>query len=178
MQLQRIAALLAVLASSAFAQRPLQLAVGGQKTLSLPGIQRVALGDPSVADVKTLGNSELLVIGVSAGHTTLLVWKTGASKPENFALTVSGPGSTAAPATPLPMDTTPAPTFSPTLKVGEQTTRATVNLQRVAIGDPAIADIHTADASLTIAALAPGKTNVLLWFSDGHREQWLVTVVK
>lgn len=178
MQVQRIAALLAVFATTAFAQRPLQLAVGAQKTLSLPGLQRVALGDPSVADVKTLGNSELLVIGVSAGHTTLLVWKTGASKPESFEVTVKGPGTTAAPSAPLPMDTTPPPSFSPTLKVGDLTTRATLNLQRVAIGDPTIADLRTTDGALTLVALAPGKTTVLLWFGDGHREQWLLTVVK
>ncbi|MDP1828053.1 MAG: pilus assembly protein N-terminal domain-containing protein [Archangium sp.] len=178
MQLQRIAALLAVLATTAFAQNPLHLAVGAQKTLRLLGIQRVALGDPSVADVQALGNSELIVIGVSAGRTRLLVWKAGASTPETFEVTVSGPGSAAAPPPPLPMETTPVPSFSATLKVGEQTTRSTINLQRIAIGDPAIADLRTTDATLTIAALAPGKTNVLLWFADGHREQWLVTVVK
>jgi hypothetical protein len=55
----------------------------------------------SVADVMTLGNNELLVVGVAAGHTTLLVWRGGAATPERFQITISGPGSVAAPAPPL-----------------------------------------------------------------------------
>lgn len=58
----------------------LALGVGTQKVLTLPGIQRVAVGDPSVADVKTIGNNQLLIIGSSEGKTTLLVWKTGGQR--------------------------------------------------------------------------------------------------
>ena len=101
----------------------------------------------------------------------------GTTSPERFEVTVSGPGSVAKP--PLPgVETTPAPTFSPTLKLGERTTRAAVKLQRLAIGDPGIADLSTANDTVTVAGLSAGQTNVLLWFDDGHREQWLVTVVK
>jgi Flp pilus assembly secretin CpaC len=179
MQLHRTAALLAVLATAAFAQgRPIALVVSTQKTLSIHGIQRVALGDPAIADVKTLGHDELLLVGISAGRTTLLVWKTGSSQPERFEVTVSGPGTVAAPAPPLPADTTPAPTFSPTLKVGGKALRVTPNLQRVAIGDPSIADLSTGHGAVTVLGLSAGTTSVLLWFDDGHREQWLVTVVK
>jgi Flp pilus assembly secretin CpaC len=178
MQMPRIAALLAVLATSAFAQQPLNLGVGTQKTLHFPGIQRVALGDDVIADVKTLGNSELLVIGLKAGHTTLQVWRTGQTTPERFNITISGPGTAAAPGPNVAADTTPPPSFSPTLKVGEKTMKPVANLQRVAIGDPAIADLTTGAGSLTLEGLTKGQTNVLLWFADGHREQWLVTVVK
>jgi Flp pilus assembly secretin CpaC len=178
MQLQRIAALLVVCATAAFAQKPLQLAVGGQKSLTLPGIQRVAVGDPAIADIKTIGHSELLVIGASAGHTTLLVWKRGAQTPEKFDITVSGPGHLAAPAPALAEDTTPAASYSPVLKTGEKATRSTPKLVRVAVGDPDVADITTGTGTLTLTGARVGQTTVLLWFEDGHRETWAVSVVK
>ncbi len=54
----------------------LSLGVGTQKVITIPGgISRIAVGDPSVADVKTIGNSQILIIGSGAGKTTLLVWK-------------------------------------------------------------------------------------------------------
>ena len=38
------------------------------------GLQRVAVGDPEIADLKVLGEDAFLLIGVSAGRTTLMVW--------------------------------------------------------------------------------------------------------
>ncbi len=179
MQTPRIAALFVVLATSSLAQQPLTLAVGAQKSLTIPGMQRVALGDDAIADVKTLGHGELLVIGLAAGHTTLLVWKTGTPAPVRFDLTVTGPGLAPSAAAPTaPQDITPPPSFSPSLQVGQRTTRTALNLQRVAIGDPDIADLRVAGTALTLEGRHPGTTTVLLWFTDGHREQWVVTVVK
>ncbi|MDP1828052.1 MAG: protein kinase [Archangium sp.] len=52
----------------------IELAVGKMHTLETKCLARVAVGDPHIADVKTLGDGELLVVGASAGETTLLVW--------------------------------------------------------------------------------------------------------
>lgn len=52
----------------------IELAVGKMHTLEMGCLTRVAVGDPHIADVKTLGDGELLVIGTSAGETTLLLW--------------------------------------------------------------------------------------------------------
>lgn len=73
----RGAALLVLVALPALAQEGgnISLGVGTQKVLNVPGIQRVAVGDAAVADVKTLSNGQLLIIGASEGKTTLLVWK-------------------------------------------------------------------------------------------------------
>src|SRR5437763_1723303 len=62
---------------SAFAQEggTIALGVGTQKVITVPGIQRVAIGDSAIADVKTIGNNQLLVIGQGEGKTTLLIWK-------------------------------------------------------------------------------------------------------
>jgi len=80
------AALVALLAwvagGSALAQEgsTVSLGVGSQKVLTIPGLSRVALGDPSIAEVKTLGSGQLLITGQSEGKTTLLVWKTSGQR--------------------------------------------------------------------------------------------------
>ena len=52
----------------------IDLGLGKMFTLELKCLQRVAVGDPEIADVKTLGDGELLVIGAGIGDTTLLAW--------------------------------------------------------------------------------------------------------
>lgn len=76
-RLGAVGVLALVLALPAFAQEGgnIALGVGSQKVITVPGIQRVAIGDPGVADVKTIGNNQLLIIGSAEGKTTLLIWK-------------------------------------------------------------------------------------------------------
>lgn len=50
-----------------------ELELGEQKTIIVPGIQRVAVSG-SVVDVKTIGNNELLLIGSILGKSTALIW--------------------------------------------------------------------------------------------------------
>lgn len=71
-----------VLGATALAQEGgnIALGVGTQKVITVPGIQRVAVGDAAVADVKTIGNNQLLIIGASEGKTTLLIWKTSGQR--------------------------------------------------------------------------------------------------
>ena len=52
----------------------IDLGLGKMVTLELKCLTRVAIGDPNVADVKTLGNGELLLVASSIGDTTLLAW--------------------------------------------------------------------------------------------------------
>ena len=54
----------------------LTLVVGQQEVISIRNIARVAIADPSVADVTTVGANQLLVTGVGQGRTSLLVWQT------------------------------------------------------------------------------------------------------
>ena len=58
----------------------ISLGVGTQKVITVPGIQRVAVGDSAIADVKTIGNNQLLVIGAGEGKTTLLIWKSSGQR--------------------------------------------------------------------------------------------------
>ena len=76
------AAWLVVSAGLASAQEgsTINLGVGTQRVLTVPGITRIALGDQTVAEVKTLGSSQVLVIGLSEGKTNLLIWKSSGQR--------------------------------------------------------------------------------------------------
>jgi pilus assembly protein CpaC len=58
----------------AAAEETLTVRAGGAKTLSVPGVTRVALGDPEIADVEVTEGDELRIDGRKAGETKLLVW--------------------------------------------------------------------------------------------------------
>jgi pilus assembly protein CpaC len=76
-----VVAALAV-SSAALAQEGgnIALGVGTQKVMNIPGIQRIAVGDASIADVKTIGNNQVLIIGAGEGKTTLLIWKSSGQR--------------------------------------------------------------------------------------------------
>lgn len=65
----------AVVAASlpALAAEPevVEVGLGREKVLTVPGLQRVAVGDAAIADVKTIGSEQILVLGSSLGETTL-----------------------------------------------------------------------------------------------------------
>ncbi len=70
-------------AGAAWAQEDsstIALGVGTQKVINVPGIARIAIGDPSIADVKALGGSQLLIVGQGEGSTTLLIWKSNGAR--------------------------------------------------------------------------------------------------
>ncbi|SEU37201.1 type II and III secretion system protein family protein [Stigmatella erecta] len=73
------ALLILVLGGTALAQErdgsTIALGVGTQRVISVPGLSRIALGDPNVAEVKTISNNQILIIGQSEGKTTLIIWK-------------------------------------------------------------------------------------------------------
>jgi len=58
----------------------LTLRRGSQRVIDEPGLSRVAVGDPSICDVRTVGGGQLLLIGVEKGHTTLILWVEGGSR--------------------------------------------------------------------------------------------------
>ena len=51
------------------------LTVGHQSVLAMPGLQRIAVGDPKVADVQPLAGKEILLSGLAEGRTSLIVWR-------------------------------------------------------------------------------------------------------
>lgn len=56
---------------------PLKLSPGGQEVLRVPGLTRVAVGKPEIADVQVTSSGELLVLGKQRGRTSLILWVRG-----------------------------------------------------------------------------------------------------
>lgn len=80
--------------ASAKAPRPgkleanVSMKVGEARVVTIAGMQRVAVGDPSVVDVKISGKNQLTLIATGQGRTTLLVWVQAGSMPISSTMTV------------------------------------------------------------------------------------------
>lgn len=69
---------LCVLVSLSAAPDTVRLAPGMQLTLKQPGLTKVAVANPEVADVRATGSSgELLLIGKQKGRTNITLWLKG-----------------------------------------------------------------------------------------------------
>jgi len=58
----------------AAAEELLTIQPGSSRSLRVPGVTRVALGDPDIADVELTGDNTLRIDGRKAGETKLLIW--------------------------------------------------------------------------------------------------------
>lgn len=77
-------------ASSASNMPVLELNVNEQQPMRLPGnLERIAIADPSVVDLVSLHDqNKVLLVGKKPGHTTLLMWLRGQSRPVRYELDV------------------------------------------------------------------------------------------
>ncbi|RYZ35869.1 MAG: hypothetical protein EOO71_33900 [Myxococcaceae bacterium] len=71
------------------ADETLTVKKGAKRTLTVPGLSRVALGDPSIADVETTGADGVRISGLAVGKTTLIVWD-NAGKRRTYLIDVGG----------------------------------------------------------------------------------------
>lgn len=74
-------------ASAADRVELISLQSGHSVILSTPGLQRLAVGDGTIAGVVPLGGSQLVINGKAPGHTTVFVWAGG--RRETFEVTVT-----------------------------------------------------------------------------------------
>jgi hypothetical protein len=143
------------LASTTFAQdggalpTTLELLEEAEAVLTVPGIARIAIGDPSTADVKNIGNGQLLVTGGAAGKTTVVVWLEGGQRRE-IAVTVKAGEREAAEVEGLELDKGQLKSFKATGVTG------------VELGDPAVLEARLRGGRLQLRALAPGRCDVVL----------------
>lgn len=123
-----------------------------RKVLSLPPIKRIAIGDPSIADARLLGKSELEVVGNSSGATTLLIWLEDDKRLE-YELRVDGSNNVTRPAV--------------TVRVGGKQHLEFNNVRRIALADPEVAHVELgARQSLDIVGKREGKTTLIVWYGD------------
>jgi pilus assembly protein CpaC len=77
------------------ASQVIDIVVGAQKQIAMGRtLQRVAVGDPAVADVLWLksnggANGGLLLVGKSAGRTEMMVWERGQTGPRTYTINVT-----------------------------------------------------------------------------------------
>ena len=50
------------------------LLIGDQKVLKFPSLKRVSIADPNIADVRVIGNNQVMILGKGEGATNLIVW--------------------------------------------------------------------------------------------------------
>ncbi len=60
-------------------------------------VERVAIGDTAVADVRVLGRGEILILGKQPGETSLLLWEKKSAPPKSYRVQVDQPLSGLAP---------------------------------------------------------------------------------
>lgn len=160
------------------------LLTGQSKVLTIHDIERVAVGDPTTLDVKTLGNDQLEVIGVEPGRTTLLVWKKSGERYSQLIEVRGKDGTAPPPEEPTAefeddeVETVVGNGTSMTLQVGAQRLISFgPQTSRVAVGDPQIADISMDGSQVRLKGLQEGTTTVLAWLASGQRKSITLSVV-
>ena len=72
-----------------------RLALGGQSLIALPSpATRIALGDPTIADVRLMSPTQLRLVGLKPGNTDLTVWSNATPAGQSYAVVV-GPNVSA-----------------------------------------------------------------------------------
>jgi Flp pilus assembly secretin CpaC len=159
---------LAAQKEAAAAPQTLDLVVGAQFFLELPGVVKVAIGDSAVAEVKYLGKDEILVVGVGEGETTLKYWRRGEATPTAMKVN-AGRKPTAATATDPQV----------TVKIGQKSTLDLPGITRIVVGDDQIADLKVIGSDKVV--ITGGKhvatTTVIVWAAE-VRTSFLVHVVQ
>lgn len=67
---------------SACAAEPVEVSLNESKYMVAPGITRLAVGNPAIADVQLLSSGDFLLVGKKAGTTSLIVWSDGGRRTE------------------------------------------------------------------------------------------------
>jgi pilus assembly protein CpaC len=57
--------------------RVVRMVIGEQKSMSFPGITKVTVGNPRVADVKIIGSNSFILFATGDGRTTMMVIRSG-----------------------------------------------------------------------------------------------------
>jgi hypothetical protein len=139
-----------------------ELELGAQRSFRVEGIERVAVGDTSIADVRTGGNNVIELSADGLGSTTLLIWT--ADKRIETTVTVGVPLAV-------------QPGADVVTKPGMQRVLSLPGLKKLTVGDLAIVDAKLiGDSEILIIGGVPGRTTVLAWTQDGKKVSYTVTV--
>ncbi len=153
-------------AVTALGSQPLTLGVGLVRLVDLPNVERLAVGDPSIAEVKSIAGQQIAISGRALGRTTLRVWANGVL-------------------TETPIEVTNEDFISSDTTVVELNQRFAQrefylpNVTGVLGLDPRVATLQTllhgnGHNTLTLTGLRPGRTNLFVWTQDGKRHEYFI----
>ncbi|MFT3707720.1 MAG: pilus assembly protein N-terminal domain-containing protein [Archangium sp.] len=133
-------------------------------------LERVAVADPEICDVKLVGHEQLMLLGTRLGATTLVTWLRDGKRISTNVQVVGR--------VPLPvsrrLDVLPALTG---VEYGMQIVLDVPRFERIAIGDPAIADVKAiGDSQVLVIGSSIGRTTLVVWTQDGRRAMTEVLV--
>jgi serine/threonine-protein kinase len=134
--------------------RSILLRVGVERVFDIDGIQRVAVGDPSIADVKTVGSDQILMTGGRSGTTTLDVL-TVSGQHKSWIVNVEEWGSSE------PERGLPAASIE--LNREQRRVWETSGVTRVAVMNGAVASVDYNADVLSLTGGQSGFTTLLVW---------------
>ncbi|WLE59105.1 type II and III secretion system protein family protein [Burkholderia plantarii] len=139
------AVMVSSVASAAGPDADVDLAVGAQRQIATGrSLQRVAIGDPAVADVLVVkGNGGgVLLIGKSAGTTNVMLWERGRSEPDVYPVHVTSGAARAL----LGADTPRVDTYGDTTVIAGSATTLEAHQRAVDVANAAAAARAAAQA--------------------------------
>jgi hypothetical protein len=146
----------------------IRLRPGAEFSWQLPGVTRVAVGDPSIADVKVKGDT-LLILAGTPGKTTVLAWTGEGRRTSRLVHVVED-----AQADPAQAQQQPAIR----LQSGERRLLAIPGLVRLAVGDLEVVQVATTgDSEVEVVGGTPGRTQMLAWTGEDGRRDFTFEVV-
>ena len=165
---------LALVGTPVLAEERIEINVGASRLLTLGEMTRLALGDPRLAEVRTVGANQVEVTGKAPGTTKLLVWVRSGERRE-YTLEVKGDAARGAPA--KTAGAAAAPSQTVTLKRGDTHEVRVKGVSRVALGDPQVADVSVSESDvLRIEARKAGETTLLIWTGPDVRREYRIVV--
>ncbi|QDE65573.1 MULTISPECIES: pilus assembly protein N-terminal domain-containing protein [Myxococcus] len=75
--------------ASATTEETVVVKKGSHRELQIPGMVRIAIDEPEIADIKALGKGVLRITGKQAGETALLVWAGPENKRSSYRIVVT-----------------------------------------------------------------------------------------
>ena len=66
--------LISMLIVPAFANEKIDVGINSSRILNLDGVERIAVANPEIADVVVISGAEVLLVGKTAGTTTMHIW--------------------------------------------------------------------------------------------------------
>ncbi len=75
--------------ASAATEETVAVKKGNHHDLRIPGMVRIAIDNPEVADIQALGKGVLRVTGAKTGETVMLVWVGPENKRSSYRIVVS-----------------------------------------------------------------------------------------